>query len=146
MECSPNKLTPLYSKIHYKKENYLKVKTAVFKYITPPIVKVEYIGAQYISMFHVLSIRHSYILTFYMYQIPRHVLPMWLGYLLFYGFTNFINSASCVLILTQYKFPLSICTILFIRFITPTSSSLFLSLKNLVSKLLIRGVLYPDLI
>ena len=32
----PNRLTPLYSKIHYKKENYLKVKTAVFKYITPP--------------------------------------------------------------------------------------------------------------
>ena len=40
----PNRLTPLYSKIHYKKENYLKVKTAVFKYITPPIVKVEYVG------------------------------------------------------------------------------------------------------
>ena len=36
MECLPNKLTLLYSKIHYKEENYLKVKTAVFKYITPP--------------------------------------------------------------------------------------------------------------
>ena len=36
IECLPNRLTPLYSKIHYKKENYLKVKTAVFKYITPP--------------------------------------------------------------------------------------------------------------
>ena len=34
-----NRLTPLYSKIHYKKENYLKVKTAVFKYITPPYSK-----------------------------------------------------------------------------------------------------------
>ena len=44
MEYSPNKLTPLYSKIYYKKENYLKVRTAVFKYITPPIVKVEYVG------------------------------------------------------------------------------------------------------
>ena len=32
----PNRLTPLYSKIYYKEENYLKVKTAVFKYITPP--------------------------------------------------------------------------------------------------------------
>ena len=40
----PNRLTFLYSKIYYKEENYLKVKTAVFKYITPPIVKVEYVG------------------------------------------------------------------------------------------------------
>ena len=29
----PNRLTFLYSKIYYKKKNYLKVKTAVFKYI-----------------------------------------------------------------------------------------------------------------
>ena len=35
----PNKLTLLYSKIYYKEENYLKVKTAVFKYITPPYSK-----------------------------------------------------------------------------------------------------------
>ena len=41
----PNKSTPLYSKIYYKKENYLKVKTVVFKYITAPQVKVKYIGA-----------------------------------------------------------------------------------------------------
>ena len=40
----PNKLTLLYSKIYYKEENYLKVKTTVFKYITPPIVNVEYVG------------------------------------------------------------------------------------------------------
>ena len=33
MEYLPNRLTPLYSKIYYKEENYLKVKTAVFKYI-----------------------------------------------------------------------------------------------------------------
>ena len=32
----PNRLTPIYSKNHYKEENYLKVKTVVFKYITPP--------------------------------------------------------------------------------------------------------------
>ena len=31
----PNRLTLLYSKIYYKEENYLKVRTAVFKYITP---------------------------------------------------------------------------------------------------------------
>ena len=36
----PNRLTPLYSKIYYKEENYLKVKTAVFKYINSFIVKV----------------------------------------------------------------------------------------------------------
>ena len=36
MECLPNRLTPLYSKIYYKEENYLKVRTVVFKYITPP--------------------------------------------------------------------------------------------------------------
>ena len=39
MECLPNRLTLFNFKIHYKKENYLKVKTAVFKYITPFIVK-----------------------------------------------------------------------------------------------------------
>ena len=32
----PNRLALLYSKIYYKEENYLKVKTMVFKYITPP--------------------------------------------------------------------------------------------------------------
>ena len=59
MECLPNKLTPLYSKIYYKEENYLKVRTMVFKYITPPIVKVEYVSilvywyilCSYISIF-----------------------------------------------------------------------------------------------
>ena len=39
VECLPNKLTPLYSEIHYKKENYLKVRTVLFKYITPPYSK-----------------------------------------------------------------------------------------------------------
>ena len=34
MECLPNRLTPLYSEIHYEEENYLKVRTVVFKYIT----------------------------------------------------------------------------------------------------------------
>ena len=32
----PNRLTPVYSKNHYKKENFLTVKTVIFKYITPP--------------------------------------------------------------------------------------------------------------
>ena len=39
MEYLPNRLTLFNFKIYYKKENYLKVKTAVFKYTTPPIVK-----------------------------------------------------------------------------------------------------------
>ena len=62
MECLPNRLTLLYSKIYYKEENYLKVRTVVFKYITPPIVKVEYVGIliyQYVPIFP-----HSHILTF----------------------------------------------------------------------------------
>ena len=52
----PNRLTSFNFKIYYKEENYLKVKTTVFKYITPPIVKVQYIGTlvrlvyKYISM------------------------------------------------------------------------------------------------
>ena len=35
MEYMPNRFTLLYSKIYYKEENYLKVRTTVFKYITP---------------------------------------------------------------------------------------------------------------
>ena len=40
LECLPNKLTPLYSKIYYEEENYLKVRTKLFIYPSPPIVKV----------------------------------------------------------------------------------------------------------
>ena len=39
LECLPNRLTPLYSKIHYEKENYLKVKTKLFIYLSPPYSK-----------------------------------------------------------------------------------------------------------
>ena len=39
IKCLPNRLTPLHSEIHYKEENYLKVKTTVFKYINSSIVK-----------------------------------------------------------------------------------------------------------
>ena len=35
LECLPNRLTPLYSKIYYKKENYLELRATVFRYITP---------------------------------------------------------------------------------------------------------------
>ena len=47
LECLPNRLTLLYFEIHYKEENYLKVKTTVFKYIIPPHSKGWYI--KYIS-------------------------------------------------------------------------------------------------
>ena len=67
-------------------------------------------------------------------------------YPLFYSFTSFISPISYALILNQYKSLFSICTILFIKSVTPTPFSLSSSSKNLVSKLLIRGVLYPDLI
>ena len=36
LKVLPNRLTPVYSKNYYKEENYLKVKTVVFKYITSP--------------------------------------------------------------------------------------------------------------
>ena len=39
LECLPNKLTPLYSKIYYKEENYLKVKTKLFIYLSPSYSK-----------------------------------------------------------------------------------------------------------
>ena len=39
MKYIPNRLTLFNSEIYYKKESYLKVKTVVFKYTTPSIVK-----------------------------------------------------------------------------------------------------------
>ena len=60
----PNRLTPFYSKIYYKKENYLKVKTAVFKYIALPIVKVKYISI----------LVYSYIPIFSCFYIPNFLL------------------------------------------------------------------------
>ena len=35
----PNRLTPVYSKNHYKEENYLKVRTELFIYPSPPYSK-----------------------------------------------------------------------------------------------------------
>ena len=93
------------SEIYYKKKNYLKVKTAVFKYITPPIVKGSvywYVGT---SVYYTPTFPYSHILNF----------TIWLSYPLSYSSTNFISPTSCTLILTQYKSPFSTCTILFIR-------------------------------
>ena len=77
MECSPNRLTPLYSEIHYEEENYLKVKTAVFKYITPPYSKGWVYSAlvyQYIGCFKYITFPYSelmHILSFgYVTQLP----------------------------------------------------------------------------
>ena len=39
LECLPNKLTPLYFKIYYEEENYLKVKTELLIYPSPPYSK-----------------------------------------------------------------------------------------------------------
>ena len=39
LEYLPNRLTPLYSKIYYKEENYLKVRTELFIYPSPPYSK-----------------------------------------------------------------------------------------------------------
>ena len=47
MECLPNNLIFFNFKIYYKEENYLKVKTMLFKYITPPIVKFSILVCQY---------------------------------------------------------------------------------------------------
>ena len=141
MEYLPNRLTPLYSKIYYKEENYLKVKTAVFKYITPPYSKGWVCWYVNISVCFTFLYFHIFI-----FLNSCYILPMWLSYPLSYNFTSFISSVFCVLILSCFKSYLSICIILFIRSITPTPSSISLSLKNLISKLLIRGVLYPNLI
>ena len=77
MECLPNRLTPLYSKIYYKEENYLKVKTVVFKYITSPHSKGWVCGAlvcRYVGYFKYIIFPHSelmYVLSFsYMTWLP----------------------------------------------------------------------------
>ena len=64
MEYLPNKLTPFNSEIHYKEENYLKVKTAVFKYITPPIVKVWERGNVNLLVYYISISSRTYILNF----------------------------------------------------------------------------------
>ena len=39
LKCLPNRLTPLYSKIHYEEENYLKVRTVLLIYPSSPYSK-----------------------------------------------------------------------------------------------------------
>ena len=61
-----NKLTPLSSKIHYKEENYLKVRTVVFKYITLPIVKGLVCWYISILVYCTLIFLYSHVLSFTM--------------------------------------------------------------------------------
>ena len=51
LKVLPNRLTPVYSENYYKEENYLKVKTVVFKYITPPYSNSSVL--QYASTFSI---------------------------------------------------------------------------------------------
>ena len=95
----------------------------------------------YISIF-----LYSHILTFLCSELLIICHLCDLAYPLFYSFTSFINPVFYILILNQYKSPFSIYTILFIRFIILIFFSIFLSLKNLISKSLIRGILYSVLI
>ena len=115
----------MYSKIYYKEENYLKVKTAVFKYITPPYSKGWVYWCliyQYILCFKYTMFLYS---NFLYVPNPHHVLLMWLGYPLSYSSTGSISSVSRALILTQYKSPFSTCTILFIRSVINSKSLLY---------------------
>ena len=62
LECLPNRLTPLYSEIHYKKENYLKVRTELLIYPSPPHSKgLSMSVRQYTS---VLNTPHTHVPIF----------------------------------------------------------------------------------
>ena len=63
----PNRLTPVYSENHYKEENYLKVKTVVFKYITPPYSNGWYV--RYMRYIRYVNRSHRS----YRSRVPNHV-------------------------------------------------------------------------
>ena len=106
----PNRLTSVYSKNYYEEENYLKVKTVIFKYITPP-----YSNSWFVLIFlHVLHTEFDMLGT-QVYLIRSLWLVMWFSYPLSYNSTSSISFISRALILIQYKFSLSTCTVLYIR-------------------------------
>ena len=109
----PNRLTSIYSKNHYEEENYLKVKTVVFKYITPP-----YSNSSCVLTFPYIPHIESGTSGTGVCSVCGSWLVMWLGYPSSYGFTGSISPVSCALILIQYKSIFSTCTILFIRSVT----------------------------
>ena len=139
----PNRLTLLYSKIYYKEENYLKIKTTVFKYITPPYSKgwvYQYVNILIFWVYHILTFPRSELL-----YILSSVI--WLSYPSSYGSTSSISSAFYVLILTQYKSLFSICTILFIKSViaNPYHSPVFLMYNMTSYGLLINLINYNNL-
>ena len=62
-----NRLTPLYSKIYYKEENYLKVKTGLFIYPSPPYSKVWYVSTSVRSVYKYINTR-IYLIYKYLYN------------------------------------------------------------------------------
>ena len=67
----PNRLILFNSEIHYKKENYLKVRTTVFKYITSLLVKrFNMLVYQYISILYSHIPAFPYSEFYYMIQLP----------------------------------------------------------------------------
>ena len=109
----PNRLTPVYSENHYEEENYLKVRTVVFKYTTPPHSN----GRSVLTFSHIPRTELDTFGT-RVHSIRSPWLVMWLGYPSSHGSTGSISPASRALILIQYKFSLSTCTALYIRSVT----------------------------
>ena len=61
-----NRLTPLYFEIYYKEKKHLKVRTVVFKYITPPYSK----GLVYRVYNRFIDLQILYSKLNYMTQLP----------------------------------------------------------------------------
>ena len=109
----PNRLTPIYSKNYYEEDNYLKVRTVIFKYITPLYSNSRSV----LTFLHILCTELDMFGTrVYLICSPWSV--MWLSYPSSHSSTGSISPASRVLILIQYKFSLSTCTALYIRSVT----------------------------
>ena len=100
VECLPNRLTPLYSKIYYKEENYLKVKTTVFKYTTPPHSKrLSILVYQYIS---ILYSRVSIFLHFKFHYVTQ--LPLVLQFYQSYQSRLLHTDFNPIQVLSQYLY------------------------------------------
>ena len=71
LECLLNKLTPLYSKIYYEEENYLKVKTELLIYPSPPHNKGWYVKyIRYIKYINRSHRSHRSYIPDYMIWLP----------------------------------------------------------------------------
>ena len=140
IEYLPNRLTLVYSKNYYKEENYLKVRTKVFKYITP-LYSNDWVcwNIGILVHYNILTDPYTYILIYW-------VLVMWLAYYsLLYSSTGSIMAYTTLT--NSLSAALSSYNTWFIRSITPAPSLIFSSLKtSCISKSLIRGVVLPFLI